>query len=90
METGELDRAVGCFNKAFIEREFFNNIEGVKATSRIHKLLAMDPTQGPGILKQPDGKYTESSEESAKLLLDTHLQCYKRTAQTQLVLCPDA
>lgn len=54
------------------ERNFFNKIEGARATSRLHKLLAMDPTQGPGILKRPDGSYTESSEESAKLLLDTH------------------
>lgn len=30
------------------------------------------PLQGPGILRKPDGSFTESHEETAKILLDTH------------------
>lgn len=41
------------------ERRFFSNIEGAKSTSRVHKLLAKDPSQGPGILVKEDGSYTE-------------------------------
>lgn len=39
-------------------------------TSRLHKILATDPIQGPGILKLTDGRFTESPEETAQILLD--------------------
>lgn len=30
-------------------KNYFSKIEGAKMTSRIHRILATDPTQGPGI-----------------------------------------
>lgn len=51
---------------------FCGSIEGAKATSKLHKLLAKDPAKGPGVLKKPSGEYTCNTGEAAKLLLDTH------------------
>lgn len=60
---------------------FCSGIEGASATSRLHKLLAKNPTKGPGILKH-NGCYTTSTEEATKVLLDTHFPgnvCDNRT-----------
>lgn len=51
---------------------FCNQIEGVSATARLHKLIARDPSKGPGILQRDNGSYTENVEESADVLLQTH------------------
>lgn len=51
---------------------FCSSIEGASAISRLHKLLAKDSSKGPGILKKPNGDFTNSGEEAAQLLLDTH------------------
>lgn len=40
--------------------------------SRVHKLMAKDSLNSPGILRRSDGTHTENQEESAQLLLDTH------------------
>lgn len=40
--------------------------------AKVHKLMAKDSSNSPGVLKRPDGKLTTSHEESAKVLLDTH------------------
>lgn len=53
-------------------KKFLSKVEGAKTTSRLHKILASDPQQGPGILRKPDGTFTGSHEETAKILLDTH------------------
>lgn len=37
---------------------FCNQIEGVSATARLHKLIAKDPSKGPGILQRIDNSYT--------------------------------
>jgi ribonuclease HI len=62
------------------EQRYFSNIEGAKSTSRVHKILAKDPSQGPGILVKQDGNYTESEEEAAMLLLSTHFPENTRNA----------
>lgn len=58
--------------KKLANRNFFSKIEGAKMTSRLHKILAMDPQQGPGFLKLPDGSFTNSPEDTAIHLLNTH------------------
>lgn len=58
--------------KKTADRKFFSKIEGAKMTSRLHKILSKDPQQGPGFLRLPDGGFTESPEETALLLLNTH------------------
>lgn len=40
--------------------------------SRVHKLMAKDTLNMPGVLRYPNGELTNSHEEAAKLLLDTH------------------
>lgn len=40
--------------------------------SRVHKLMAKDSLNLPGVLRHPNGELTNSHEEAAKLLLDTH------------------
>lgn len=65
--TKEIRRAqTGAWTK------FCGSIEGASATSGMHRLLAKDPSKGPGILKDQNGKYTSSNAEVAKLLLVTH------------------
>lgn len=51
---------------------FCSSVDGINATSRLHKVLAKDTAKGPGILKKPDGSYTNDSSEAALLLLNTH------------------
>lgn len=60
---------------------FCQNIEGASAISRLHKLMAKDPTKGPGILKKPNGELTKGKDEAAYLLLDTHFPCNERVTQ---------
>lgn len=40
--------------------------------AKVHKLMAKDFLNSPGILKGPNGELSNSHEESAKLLLDAH------------------
>lgn len=65
--TKEIRRA-----KAGDWTNFCSSIEGASATSRLHKLLAKDPTKGPGILKKQNGAFTSTKVEATQLLLDTH------------------
>ena len=51
---------------------YCNEIEGVTAMSRVHKLMAKDTLNMPGVLRNSDGSFTKTPEEAAKLLLDTH------------------
>lgn len=64
-------------NEILISKEnswvkYCNEIEGVIAMSRVHKLMAKDSLNMPGVLKHSDGSFTKTPEEAAKLLLDTH------------------
>lgn len=52
--------------------KYCNEIEGVAAMSRVHKLMAKDSLNMPGVLRHPNGDLTNSHEEAANLLLDTH------------------
>lgn len=58
--------------KATHWESFCHSIENASAISRLHKLLAKDPSKGPGILKKPNGEFTTNGEEAAQLLLNTH------------------
>lgn len=40
--------------------------------SRVHKMMSKDNPNSPGVLWHPNGDYTKSQAEAAKLLLDTH------------------
>lgn len=40
--------------------------------ARVHKLMAKDLLNSPGVLRHPNGDLTTSHEEAARLLLDTH------------------
>lgn len=53
-------------------RKFCEDMEGIPPTSRLHKLLTNDSSSSPGTLMKPNGEYTKSPVEAAKLLLDTH------------------
>lgn len=53
-------------------KKFCASIEGAKATSRLHKVLAKNPAKEPGILKNENNSYTSNSHEAAQLLLNTH------------------
>jgi len=52
-------------------RLFCDKMEGVSETSRFRKILSTNPTTPSNLIK-PDGSWTESSEESLKLLMETH------------------
>ena len=52
-------------------RLFCEKMEGVSETSRLRKILSTNPTS-PNYLIKPDGSWTESCEESLKLLMETH------------------
>ena len=52
-------------------RLFCDKMEDVSETSRLRKILSTNPTN-IGYLIKPDGSWTDSSEESLKLLMDTH------------------
>lgn len=52
--------------------KYCNEIEGVNAMSRVHRLMSKDSLNSPGVLRYPNGDYTKSPMEAAKLLLDTH------------------
>lgn len=51
---------------------YCNEIEGITAMSRVHKLMAKDSLNMPGVLRYSNGDFTKTPEEAAKLLLDTH------------------
>lgn len=52
--------------------KYCNEIEGVTAMSRVHKLMAKDSLNMAGVLRHPNGDLRKSHEEAANLLLDTH------------------
>lgn len=54
------------------ERKFFSEINGATAMAKVHKILAKDPLNSPGVLRHQNGELTKSHEEAAKLLLNTH------------------
>src|ERR1700759_4915921 len=47
-------------------------MEHIPDYARIHKILAKDPRILPGSLRKPDGEFTNSGEETATHLLETH------------------
>lgn len=53
-------------------RNFCNNLEGVKDTSRIYKILAKDKSSGLGTLEGPNGELIHSPQEILKLMANTH------------------
>lgn len=53
-------------------KKFCNEVDGTNAMSRVHKLMARDTLNSPGVLRHTDGEYTRSNAEAAQLLLDTH------------------
>lgn len=40
--------------------------------ARVHKIMAKDPLNSPGVLRCSNGELTNSHKESARVLLDTH------------------
>lgn len=64
---------------------FCSEIEGVSAMSRVHKLLAKDPLNAPGILRHPNGEFTNSHGEAARLLLDTHFPGNREAVSTETI-----
>lgn len=52
--------------------KFCEELEGEAATAKLHRLLAKDTGNKPGMLKYSDGQYTSTSKESATYLLQTH------------------
>lgn len=52
-------------------RKFCEDIDSTKDTARLRKILSKSPSV-PSYLQSPDGTYTQSSEESNNLLMDTH------------------
>lgn len=53
-------------------RNFCEEVDGVSASAKMHKILSKDPLCKPGFLITPSGTYTKSDEETLKLLMDTH------------------
>lgn len=62
-------------------KKFCEEVEGAKATAKIHKALTKSNANMPSILLRPDGSYTKSLMESAKLLLDTHFPGNRCTSE---------
>lgn len=54
------------------EVKFFSEVEGATAMARVHKILASDPLNSPGVLRHLNGDLTKSHDEAAKLLMNTH------------------
>lgn len=52
-------------------QSFCEEIEGTNEASRLRKMLSKDPGT-PGLLSGPGGIYTETSQESLELLMNTH------------------
>lgn len=52
--------------------KFCSDINGVIAMAKVHKLMAKDSSNSPGVLRRPNDELTTSHEESAKVLLDAH------------------
>lgn len=61
--------------------KFCGDINGVIAMAKVHKLMAKDSLNSPGVLRCLNGELTDSHEESAKILLDTHFPENVRTAE---------
>lgn len=53
-------------------QQSMTKIENIKDTARLQKLLEKEMSGKIGTLKKADGSYTNSLEESAKLLMETH------------------
>lgn len=51
---------------------FCEEIANEGATAKLHRLLATDPANKPGMLKLNDGTYTNTLTETATYLLETH------------------
>lgn len=52
--------------------------------ARVHKLMAKDSLNSPGVLRHPNGDLTQSQNEAAELLLDTHFPGNERTNVTDV------
>ncbi len=53
-------------------RDFCEEIEGVKPSSRLNRVLTKDPTVQIGMMELPNGDYTESREDALAHLLEVH------------------
>lgn len=53
-------------------RLFCEEVNNTPQGARLHKMLAKAPTNQIGLLKKPDGTYTNSEEESLQLLSKIH------------------
>lgn len=52
--------------------KFCGDINDAIAMAKVHKLMAKDPMNSPGVLRCPNGELSNSHEQSARVLLDTH------------------
>lgn len=46
--------------------------DGMTATAKLHKILAKDPTQQLGLIKLPNGEYTNTDEETLAAMMEAH------------------
>lgn len=53
-------------------RSFCEGIEQLPTAVRLQKVLSKEHSNGMGHLQKPDGSYTESREETVRVLLQTH------------------
>ena len=57
-------------------RGFCSTIEGGAQTARLDKILAKSPLSVPGVLRLPSGEYTQSEEETLRLLMSAHFPSF--------------
>lgn len=63
-------------------RKFCEEIKETPEAARVHKLLKKEPSAGNMALRTPQGDFTSSEEERARLLLLTHFPGSEETCQT--------
>ena len=59
-------------SKRIAWRDFCGQIEGIKPSSRLYRVLSRDPNMQVGMLQLPNGEFTESREAALAHLLEVH------------------
>lgn len=52
--------------------KFCNEIEGISASAKMHKILAKDPSLKPGLILKEDGEYTKDEQGTLQRLMEVH------------------